>query len=84
MLVPRSRLAGAGFKTPQAALVKSHCGKRWGKGMPRSMSVMNQRDERKRTTDEVSKIKGDVKTGGYLYTRISSEETCLLSGWRPA
>ena len=26
MLVPRSRLAGAGFKTPQAALVKSHCG----------------------------------------------------------
>ena len=26
MLVPWSRLAGAGFKTPQVALVKSHCG----------------------------------------------------------
>ena len=84
MLVPRSRLAGAGFKAPQAALVKSHCGERWGKGMPRSMSVVNQRDERKRTADEVSKIKDDVKTGGYLYARISPGETCLLPGRRPA
>ncbi len=25
---PRSRLAGAGSKAPQAALVKSHCGER--------------------------------------------------------
>ena len=84
MLVPRSWLAGAGLKTPQAALVKSHCGERWGKSMPRSMSVVNQRDERKRTADEVSKIKDDVKTGGYLYPRISSGETCLLPGRRPA
>ena len=52
--------------------------------MPRSMSVVNQRDERKRTADEVSKIKDDVKTGGYLYARISPWETCLLPGWRPA
>ena len=36
------------------------------------MSVGDQRDERKRTTDEVSKIKDGVKTGGYLYARISS------------
>jgi hypothetical protein len=28
MLLPRSRLAGAGFKTPPAALVKSHCRER--------------------------------------------------------
>lgn len=27
-LVPRTRIAGAGTKTPQAALVKSHCGER--------------------------------------------------------
>ena len=27
-LAPRSRLAGAGFKTPQAAVVKSHGGER--------------------------------------------------------
>jgi hypothetical protein len=27
-LAPRTRLAGAGFKAPQAALVKSHCGER--------------------------------------------------------
>jgi hypothetical protein len=84
MLVPRSRLAGAGSKTPQAALVKSHCGERWGKGMARSMSVRDQRDERKRTTEEVSKIKDEVKTGGYLYTRKSPGETCLLPGRRPA
>jgi hypothetical protein len=30
------------------------------------------------------KHKDDVKTGGYLYTRISPEDTCLLSGRRPA
>jgi hypothetical protein len=30
------------------------------------------------------KFKDDVKTGGFLYARISPEETCLLSGWRPA
>ena len=52
---PRSRLAGAGFKTPQAALVKSLCGERWGKGLAETGSVGSQRDERKRTTDEVSK-----------------------------
>src|SRR5271156_5519565 len=28
---PSNRLAGAGFKPPQAALVKSHCGERCGK-----------------------------------------------------
>ena len=30
------------------------------------------------------KCKDDVKTGGYLYARISPGETCLLPGWRPA
>jgi len=30
------------------------------------------------------KHKDDVKTGGYLYTRISPGETCLLPGRRPA
>jgi len=30
------------------------------------------------------KYKDDVKTGGYMYPRISSGEACLLSGWRPA
>jgi hypothetical protein len=44
------------------------------------MSVEDQRDERKRSTDEVSKTKDDVKTGGYLYTRISSGETLYCLG----
>ncbi len=30
------------------------------------------------------KLKDDVKTGGYLYARISPGETCLLPGRRPA
>ncbi len=30
------------------------------------------------------KCKDGVKTGGYLYARISTGETCLLPGWRPA
>jgi len=30
------------------------------------------------------KLKDDVKTGGYLYTRISPGDTCLLPGRRPA
>jgi hypothetical protein len=29
-------------------------------------------------------VKDDVKTGGFLYTRINPGETCLLPGWRPA
>ncbi len=47
------------------------------------MSVDDQRDERKRTTDQVSKIKDDLNTGGYLYARISPGETSLLSGGHP-
>ena len=49
-----------------------------------SVSAKNQRDERKRTTDEVSKTKDDVKTGGLHYTRTNPGDTCLLPGWRPA
>ncbi len=30
------------------------------------------------------KLTDDVKTGGYLYTRISPGATCLLPGRRPA
>ena len=44
------------------------------------MSVEDQRDERKRTTDQVSKIREDLNSGGYLYTRISPGEPSLLPG----
>ncbi len=54
------------------------------KAWQKTVSGMDQGDERKRTADEVSKIKDDVKTGGYLYTRISPGATCLLPGRRPA
>ena len=58
MLVPRSRLAGAGFKTPQAAVVKSHGGERLGKVTAVTVAGVAQRDERKRTIDEASKAHG--------------------------
>ena len=48
------------------------------------MSVEDQRDERKRTTDQVSKIKDDLNPGGYQYARISPGETSLLPGRHPA
>src|SRR3954463_2521371 len=48
----RSRLSGAGFKPPQAALVKSRCRERWRK---RYRSGVDHGDERERTTDDVSK-----------------------------
>ena len=48
------------------------------------MSVEDHRDERKRTTDQVSKIKDDLNTVGYLYVRISPGENPLLPGRHPA
>jgi hypothetical protein len=38
-LALRSRPAGGGFKPPQAAVVKSHGGERWGKGPARRDQV---------------------------------------------
>ena len=56
-----------------------------GKGMAKTVSGEVQGDERKRTTDEVSKTSNDdVKTGDLHYSRISPGETCLLPGWHPA
>src|SRR5260370_36852201 len=52
---PRSGLAGAGFKPPRAALVKSHCGERRWKRRSRTPSGEVQGDERKQTADDVSK-----------------------------
>jgi len=53
---PRSRLAGAGFKPPKAAVVKSHGGERLGKVTAKTVAGVAQRDERKRTIDEASKL----------------------------
>jgi hypothetical protein len=51
----------------------------------RTMSGEVQGDERKRTTDEVSKTNNDdVETGTFHYSRISPGGTCVLPGRRPA
>jgi len=49
------------------------------KGM-KNMSGEDQRDERKRTTDEVSKKNlDDVKTGGFSNVRISQGDNLLTA-----
>jgi hypothetical protein len=51
----------------------------------RIMSGEVQGDERKRTTDEVSKTSNDeVETGAFHYSRKSPGGTCVLPGRRPA
>ena len=42
-------------------MVKSHCGERYGKGSAKTGSGEDQGDERKRTTDEVSKTEMTLK-----------------------
>ena len=56
-----------------------------GKGTAKTVSGEVQGDERKRTTDEVSKTSnGDVETEDFHYTRKSPGGTCILPGRRPA
>jgi hypothetical protein len=55
------------------------------KSRQRIVAGEDQGDERKRTTDEVSKSsKMTSKLVALRSARISPEETCLLSGRRPA
>ena len=52
-----------------------------GKGMAKTVSGEVQGDERKRTTDEVSKtITDDVETGDFHYSRRSPGEN-LFTAW---
>lgn len=51
----QSRRIGEGFKPPKGAMVKSHGIERLGKGPEVSGSGTFMRDERKWTTDEVSR-----------------------------
>ena len=54
----------ADLKPPQAAVVKSHGGERWRKRLGWTESGECQEDERKRTTEDMSKRDSDdVKTG---------------------
>ncbi len=82
-MAPRSRLAGAGSKTPQAAVVKSHGGERWG-----GPAGQDQLWIRETSTSEplmrCRKFRDDVKTDGLLYIGISSGGICLLPERRPA
>ena len=48
-----------------------------------SQSVEDQGDKRKRTTDQVSKIRNELNTGGYIYARMSpGKPPCRLGGIR--
>ena len=60
---PRSRLAGAGSKTPQAAVVKSHGGERWGKGPARQDQLWIRETSASEPLMRCRKFMDDVKTG---------------------
>ncbi len=51
-----------------------------GKGMAKTVSGRVQGDERKRTTEEVSKTKRRCRNGGVHYSRISPGEN-LFTAW---
>src|ERR671910_3138345 len=65
----RGRRAGGGRKPPRAAAVKSRRGERRGKRRAESASGVDHEGERKRTTDDVSKERGDIETGDALEPR---------------
>ena len=83
-MAPRSRLAVAGSKTPQVAVVKSHGGERWGKGPARQDELWIRETSTSEPLMRCRKFMDDVKTGAYLYARISSGDICLLPERRPA
>ena len=51
---------------------------------PDGISYESERRAQANHAMRCQKLKDDVKTGGYLYTRISPGATCLLPGRRPA
>jgi hypothetical protein len=55
LVVLRGRPAGGGRKPPRAAAVKSRGGERVRKSRALSAAGVGQEDERKRSTDDVSK-----------------------------
>jgi hypothetical protein len=66
-------------------VVKSHGGERLGKVTAVTVAGVAQRDERKRTIDEASKVTlTRSKLGSYVRPRMSLGETCLLPKRPPA
>ena len=60
-------------------MVKSHGGERLGKVTAVTVAGVAQRDERKRTIDEASKVTlARSKLGSDVRPRMSLGETCLL------
>jgi hypothetical protein len=82
--VLRSRLAGAGFKPPSAALVKSQGGERDGKGVTRSRHVSIKETNASEPSMKCRNSKGEIKTEGIRYFGKNLGETCLLPRWSPA
>jgi len=80
----RNRLAGAGCKPPQAALVKSPGRERYGKGTARSCQVRNGKTNASEPLMTRRKRRDDVKTRGSRYSGISSGGIRFLPERRPA
>ena len=83
-MAPQSRPAGGGSKPPQAAVIKSHGGERYGKGRARPCQVRTRETNKSEPLMTCRKQKGDVKTGGIHCPGTSSAGTCLLAERHPA
>ncbi len=64
----RSRPAGGGSKPPQAAVVKSHGGERWGKGSARQNQVYVKEANTSEPLIKCRKRRDVVKTRGESLT----------------
>ena len=77
-MAPRSRCTGTGFKPPCAALIKSYCSERQGKG-----SLKDQVSIKETNASEplmkCRKRRDDVKTGGLSLTRDKHEGNLLTA-----
>jgi len=90
----RSRPAGGGFKPPQAALVKSQCGERCGKGGEKPRQVRTRKasiseplmTRRNHLTDVETELVGVVrdKPGGYLLTDQAASGVEVARAWSTA
>jgi hypothetical protein len=74
----RSRLAGAGFKPPYAAVIKSHGSERYGKGSLK-LSGIYARDDVKKPPMKYRKVKDYVETGALRMLQDQSKRNLFTA-----
>src|SRR5215469_16372226 len=82
---PRLHSAGTGSKPPPAALIKSQGRERRRKRPEKNRSGARQKEDRKGTTDDMSKRKRRCRNhGGFVTVGSAPAKTCLRTERHPA